>query len=273
MSHMDTRSGPYRYVYSEGCERMPFSVWLAGVDRCGFDYHVKRECAGYSVAGVTLKGAGIVKQNGKCARAEAGSLFLVTQTEDFEYYPETDWEFCWVNIHGEFWKEVLTRYGLKDQVLFPDFTLAQEFQELVREAVRNGVDLNAWQIRIQAFLYKMALHLYGAQSFREEQTLAARIKAEFDRNLSHSAPQEAVCRKIGITARHAQRIFRQEYGFSIHQYLTRQRMQQARTLLLHTNCSVKQIAEEVGFENEKYFSAFFHKNEGVSPTQFRKDGK
>ncbi len=46
---------------------------------------------------------------------------------------------------------------------------------------------------------------------------------------------------------------------------------EARRLLLYTDKSVKHITFELGFEDVAYFSNFFKKNAGLSPSEFRKN--
>ena len=40
-------------------------------------------------------------------------------------------------------------------------------------------------------------------------------------------------------------------------------------LTLYPNKSIKEICEEFGFEDQCYFSRFFKKNTGESPTEYR----
>ncbi|RZK31013.1 MAG: AraC family transcriptional regulator, partial [Hymenobacter sp.] len=44
----------------------------------------------------------------------------------------------------------------------------------------------------------------------------------------------------------------------------------AQRLLHYTNCSVNEIANQLGFENGSYFITFFRKKVGLTPEQFRK---
>jgi len=270
MAHMEARTGRYRYVNTTAVSRMPFQVDMTGVDKCAADYYLRRAASPISVVGYTLRGSGVVIQNGLEKKVTEGTLFMVNVSDTHEYYPVKDWEFCWVNISGMFWRELLVQYGLEQDVAFSDFALGSEFQNLIHLATHDSVDINSWQIRMQGFLMNMILQLYRDKCISEEQTLAFRLQTEFEKYINTGQTQEEICRKIGITVRHAQRVFKEEYGISIHQFLTERRMQQARALLLGTNGSIRQIAESVGFENEKYFSAFFHKKEGVPPAVYRK---
>ena len=269
MAHLEARSGRYRYVNSEMFTGMPFTIDMAGVDRCAPNYYLKRMDSPISVIGYVQKGSGIIEQNGRMEEAREGSLFLVNCRDSHVYYPKGEWEFYWVNICGDYWREILVQYGLEEQIVFPDFRMGQEFQERIRRVTEEREELHTWQIEMQAFLLKTVLHLYKMQRFQGEDSLASGIRAEFEKYIDSHKTQEEICRNMGITARHAQRVFKQEYGVSIHSFLSEKKLQQAKALLMNTDSSIKRVALECGFENEKYFSVFFHKREGRSPTEYR----
>ena len=54
------------------------------------------------------------------------------------------------------------------------------------------------------------------------------------------------------------------------QYLLALRIQNAQTLLESTSYNVTEIAEIVGYDNPLYFSRIFKKQNGMSPSDFRK---
>ena len=65
--------------------------------------------------------------------------------------------------------------------------------------------------------------------------------------------------------------FKNVTGLTPSDYLASERMRLARDFLLNTDLRIKDIASVCGFENEYYFSNFFHKHNGVSPSDFRKN--
>lgn len=67
--------------------------------------------------------------------------------------------------------------------------------------------------------------------------------------------------------------FKQITGFTIVEYITFMRIRRARELLLHTDHSITEIAEETGFGNVTYFERVFRITVGKSPLQFRKKGE
>jgi transcriptional regulator GlxA family with amidase domain len=74
---------------------------------------------------------------------------------------------------------------------------------------------------------------------------------------------------IGVSENYFSRLFKQELGLSPWCYLNRFRVSQAKELFRHTQASVKSIAGQVGFKDQKYFSRVFHKLTGLSPSEFR----
>lgn len=64
--------------------------------------------------------------------------------------------------------------------------------------------------------------------------------------------------------------FKNVTGKSFNDYVTDIRMSKAKKLLVHTNTPIYQIAQHVGFKDEKYFSKLFLQEIGVLPSDFRK---
>lgn len=53
------------------------------------------------------------------------------------------------------------------------------------------------------------------------------------------------------------------------QYIQDRKMLEAQRLLSHSDRSIKQISDEIGFEDAQSFSRFFKKQAGLSPTEYR----
>lgn len=66
------------------------------------------------------------------------------------------------------------------------------------------------------------------------------------------------------------RLFETYLSSSPIMYTAKLKIEKAKDLLLSSNTKVAQIASELGFSDAFYFSKFFKKHMGVSPSQFRK---
>ncbi len=76
-----------------------------------------------------------------------------------------------------------------------------------------------------------------------------------------------------VSRRHFFRLFEQAVGVAPMEYLKKLRLQKAASMLLTTKASVTQVAFACGFNDSNYFSSLYHKEFGMSPSQFKKDGQ
>ncbi|MBD2847578.1 AraC family transcriptional regulator [Paenibacillus sp. IB182496] len=80
---------------------------------------------------------------------------------------------------------------------------------------------------------------------------------------------EALAEALGCSTSYLSRAFRKRLGMSTLDYVTHVRMSHATRLLRSTDASLREIAAEVGYRDEYYFSRVFKKHALVSPLQFR----
>jgi len=74
---------------------------------------------------------------------------------------------------------------------------------------------------------------------------------------------------VYLSPNYISQIFKQETGETIIDYLTKTRMEEARTLLRETDFKVLDISEMVGFQDASYFSKVFKKYTGIHPQKYR----
>lgn len=65
------------------------------------------------------------------------------------------------------------------------------------------------------------------------------------------------------------RLFKRQLGVSPQQFIEQQRIDVAKRLLTLNRLSIKEVASQVGFVNQLYFSRRFQKATGLSPSQYR----
>lgn len=66
------------------------------------------------------------------------------------------------------------------------------------------------------------------------------------------------------------RVFKESYGCTPHQYVMRKRVERAQSLLLMCNDPLSQIAAECGFVDQSHLSNLFHRIVGESPGKWRR---
>lgn len=75
----------------------------------------------------------------------------------------------------------------------------------------------------------------------------------------------------GISYSGLRSLFRQSQHEGLSEFLRRVRLDRARALLLDERMSIKEVARELRFANESYFSEWFHRLAGATPSHFRQD--
>ncbi|MBP3887099.1 MAG: helix-turn-helix transcriptional regulator [Cellulosilyticum sp.] len=98
------------------------------------------------------------------------------------------------------------------------------------------------------------------------------IKAlEYLSTYMQDAPSmEAVASYVGLTPSYFSRLFKKSTGKTFSEYVLFLRLQSSRILLMQTDLSVQQIAEQIGLCNGNYLSNLFKKYYLESPSEFRK---
>lgn len=74
---------------------------------------------------------------------------------------------------------------------------------------------------------------------------------------------------VGISYSHLRKIFKDETGDNIINYINRIRVDESMRLLCQTNMTIREIALELGYNNEQSFARFFKKYENLSPGEYR----
>jgi AraC family transcriptional regulator len=121
------------------------------------------------------------------------------------------------------------------------------------------------------------LHHYSTRKHNlreyEDGLSKQKLKQAFDymqAHLGENLSLNEVANDLGMSQYYFCRLFKQSTGVSPHQYLIRQRVEQAKHLLKNPERSITWIALECGFANQSHFAKCFRQHTGMNPNQFRK---
>lgn len=123
-------------------------------------------------------------------------------------------------------------------------------------------------------LYLKMLEVYADPSLRtkteKNSTIVQRTKNYMMLNFAEDISIEKIARKLHVHPSHLMRLFKQETGITISNYRNQRRLKEAKELL-QSNLSITDIAFMVGFSSSQYFSRIFRKEEGMTPSVYRKN--
>lgn len=84
-----------------------------------------------------------------------------------------------------------------------------------------------------------------------------------------TATLEELAEAMNVALSTASKIVKKSTGMTFKELLMRQRLMQAANLLEHTNLSITEIIERVGYDNTSYFHRIFRETYQMSPKEYR----
>ncbi len=136
---------------------------------------------------------------------------------------------------------------------------------------KNQPYANLWQL---CSLLRKALSAYLEEKAKEDmpqsRIIVDHIVNRVSENIGNPAfSVENAIAGLSYSSSYIRYVFTQEMKTSIKEYLTMRRMERAKELLRDPTISIKMIAEQSGFQNQRYFASTFRNYLGCSPSAFR----
>jgi AraC family transcriptional regulator len=98
-----------------------------------------------------------------------------------------------------------------------------------------------------------------------------RIKELVYAKLEDDLSLDEMAQSVGLSTAHFARMFRKSTGETPHQFVLRQRLERAKTMLRAADARVLDVAVACGFKTQQHFAQAFRDVWGVSPTEYRQD--
>jgi len=98
--------------------------------------------------------------------------------------------------------------------------------------------------------------------------LLEKVKNYIETNYMNDISLDNLAQYVSMSSFYLSRIFSKAYDINIKEYIIKIRMERAKGMLVEGNKSVKQIAFEVGYLDQNYFSKAFKKYTNISPKEY-----
>ncbi|MBP1993622.1 helix-turn-helix domain-containing protein [Paenibacillus eucommiae] len=235
------------------------------------------EQVGSSIFQYTLKGKGMIRIGEQLYSLEAGKAFMVDVPSDHEYYYEGDadgWRVLFIVLNGEHvndcWSFIRQQLG-SVAVFEPDASVIRYLIRLYWEAYQGHLN-DGFQSAGAAYqfiteLYRTA-HMIPPQPHAMPE-LVRRLITLMESDYKTLEGLDDLADRLDASKFHITRTFHQHTGSTVIQYLTKIRINRAIELLLNSNHNVEYIAQEVGYQNSKYFTKVFREQTKMPPGQYR----
>ena len=129
-----------------------------------------------------------------------------------------------------------------------------------------------YQMRATSLVYKLLYHfihtqtsLYRTDKFIKLSPAKEYIESHWNKKITLSV-LASVC---NMSVTHLRHLFTEVFNTSPIEYRDSIRLLYAKDYLMQENYTISEVAYRCGFEDVNYFSRFFKKHTGITPTQYR----
>lgn len=217
-------------------------------------------------------GRGRLCCGGEEYEVSAGDVYFIQPHVAHEYssHPADPWEKIWVNFGGKLADALCDAYQLRGRYHFPACPLETEFRKLhAALAIPGAVAREEAALALHRIFSKLGDWVRYHPACRAS-AAGRRLRDYIDANVHSEVSLAELAALIGRSPVQVLRIFRHDWQETPGAYHQKQRSFLARQYLENTDMALKQLAPLLGFRDEFYFSNWFKKHNGISPSGYRR---
>jgi len=137
--------------------------------------------------------------------------------------------------------------------------------ELAR--IKDQENLCIWVVQL---LEKLMDGIYETRHDKNYQRLKRALDF-IETHYNHSLSVEQIAKEVYLSSSRLSHIIKNELGITLVDYISKVRIDRAKTLLMDKELPLSQIALEVGYPDQSYFTKVFKKVEKCTPKAFRQN--
>ncbi len=266
---------------SETARSVFWVVVRAGHLRAAPDYRIERKVsAGHDLL-LCMRGQGFVLSAGRRFSVGGGQLAWIDGHHHHGHWPDPacPWELLWIRIDGPGLELVAKLLTVRESPVFflrEPKKMAYVFRRILRLMRLRPQALEALVHAELARLIGTLFEIRQRNAFRSFDTQKL-IPAELLEPLTSMSIYfhrpwrvHELAKMAGMSASHFFRCFRKCTGSSPIDWLRRERISQAKRRLIESGDSIAEIAEQVGYSDQFYFSRDFKRFTTLSPSHYRR---
>ena len=234
------------------------------------DYMLSRKNFDFYMINYTVNGSGTVIYDGKTYNLKKGSLCFIYLGNDSVYYPTSDdLEIYFFHIRGSQIKKFYNKITEDGNYVLENFPLEiieKAYSDLKKEYEENNPYFKASKIIHSLLTDILEYSLAREQEPYPQLVFNIILRLRDGNNVTISE----IAKQVGYNPIYLERIYKKYTGETLKHAISMRNLNRAENLLLTTNLSVSEIAENLGYANSNGFITFFKKNTGYTPLEFRK---
>ena len=250
---------------------MKYLTWC-GHYFCTSSYFMERETYPYVLVIFVRDGHMDVRYCGKNYLIGKGDVLLIDCLNPHYYRAHDGLEFLYVHFDGHCSHEVaeLIIQNNNSPVFRRSHNLkvGKEIFDCVQFFSKGGIT-NIFQ---EAFHIERILYLLSCEAEEKivETSPMEKIITHIHENFTRTITVEELAKLANVSTSYLAHTFKKQTGYAPVEYVLKMRMERAMMLLTHSNKTVSEISEEVGYDSLPAFIKIFKRKTNYSPSAYRK---
>lgn len=239
---------------------------------CNQDYRVNRKNFDSFLLIHVDQGCGYVELGGRRRQLTTGSMVLIDCYAPHSYYTQTEWEISWIHFDGIMARALYEHITRNDYVIdTPNHMQVTYSLRKLLEAFKDNQKPSeaVMSKRINDLLTELIICAGKMTHHPAQEHLIEESLDYISAHMSEDISLDLLARRASLSPFYYARLFKQETGFTPHQYIIMIRLDFSRFLLKTTQHSIKEIAYKCGFKSESGFCTCFKKSIGITPNAYR----
>ncbi len=235
---------------------------------CDENYHIARDGIALHLLVYVCSGSLYLEIDGKQYIAEKDQVALLDCTRPHAYYCKEHTDFLWFHYGGN------STRGYSDY-LYEEFgvvfsgefvpALKRNFERVIHYSREVPPNEHMVSVHVAEIIGRLASPGMRSASNKQLEPAVRYIRDHFQEPIT----LEELADLCSMSKSHFIRSFGKYANRTPHEYLLAYRLAHSKQLLLTTDLSIEQIAEECGFNSASHFARAFRKANEISPTEFR----
>lgn len=260
--------------YTEHRDNPNLNVFECGWERC-----LNTHCYGptkrtYYILHFIVDGFGRYEIDGKSMRLGKGDIFLIPPDVTTFYAADSrdPWRYFWVGFNGIDCPQLLQAAGFTNGVYTVHADKFQSIENIMRNLTSFNERGRAAECGMLGYLYVLFSELIHERieyaSGTESDAYVSQAIRFINSHYAESIDINDVVYMIGVDRTYFYRLFKKKMGVSPKEYLVNIRLEKALVLMHDTKLTLKEIAQQVGYDSYDSFLRIFKRKKGFLPTQF-----
>ncbi|MGE7883473.1 AraC family transcriptional regulator [Bacillus sp. NPDC094077] len=250
---------------------------------CGFSKTLPFHAFGPTVRNsyiihIVLDGKGMYYVKDKKYSLKKGNIFLIPPGESTFYRADAEepWLYAWLSFGGKVAEEIIHYSSFKEDNYSVASSNIQQYSDIILECMNCSRGTLEDELKLNELTYRFLRVLltdgveFSAGVKQKFSRLAIEAMTYIGEHYVEEITVSDVADHLAVNRSHLSRVFQNQFGMSMKDWILRVRINHAAYLLSMTNESVENISYQVGFRSLVVFSRIFKKVTGETPTYYRK---